>query len=120
MKIHPIMPVRLGQLCRFPTVADAARAVIKIVQTGPKSICRCELLNADGIEATNIHFAKEGLKQDPPIHYKALSLDPTIFMEFRSTTVETCKARPLPAARRTLPAPFPPACARPPRGEHGH
>ena len=25
----------------FPTVSKAAEAVIKIVQTGPKSICRC-------------------------------------------------------------------------------
>ena len=38
---------------RFASVGDAARAVIKIVQAGPKALCRCEMLNADGIEATN-------------------------------------------------------------------
>jgi|EP01047_Picozoa_sp_COSAG01_P085149 D-lactate dehydrogenase (cytochrome) len=53
VKIYPIMPVRVGCLVKFDQVADAARGVIGIVQRGPKSLCRCELLNADGIKATN-------------------------------------------------------------------
>ena len=47
------LQVRTGALVRFGSVGDAARAVIKIVQAGPKALCRCELLNADGIDATN-------------------------------------------------------------------
>lgn len=76
VKIHPIMPVRVGELVVFPSVSKAAEAVIKIVQTGPKSICRCELLNADGVEATNVMYSTD------------LQVMPTIFMEFRSTTIE--------------------------------
>ena len=53
VKIYPIMPVRVGALVRFANVRTAAQAVIKIVQTGPKALCRCELLNADGVKATN-------------------------------------------------------------------
>ena len=80
VKIYPIMPVRTGALVRFPDVAAAARAVIKIVQAGPKSICRCELLNADGIRATNVMYKTE--LQDVP----------TIFMEFRGQTLTACQA----------------------------
>ena len=69
-----------GALVRFPDVAAAARAVIKIVQAGPKSICRCELLNADGIRATNVMYKTE--LQDVP----------TIFMEFRGQTLTACQA----------------------------
>ena len=79
VKVYPIMPVRTGALIRFATVGDAARAVIKIVQSGPKAVCRCELLNADGIEATNKMFKTDLVKE------------PTIFMEFRGQTANACK-----------------------------
>jgi hypothetical protein len=65
-----------GVCCSFENVTKAAQAVIKIVQRGPKSLCRCELLNADGIKATNVMFSTE------------LECVATIFMEFRGATLE--------------------------------
>ena len=50
---------------RFASVGDAARAVIKIVQAGPKALCRCEMLNADGIDATNKMY-KTDLSESHP------------------------------------------------------
>lgn len=71
LRLQPIQKTRTGALVSFKDIFDSSNAVIAIVRSGAKNICRCELLNADGILATN---AKYGTKLSPA---------PTLFLEFR-------------------------------------
>ena len=48
--------MRSGALIRFASVGAAAKAVIGIIRCNLTSLARCELLNADGINATNTIF----------------------------------------------------------------
>jgi D-lactate dehydrogenase (cytochrome) len=47
---------RSGAIMRFNSVKQAANAVIGILRANLSSLARCELLNADGIKATNEMF----------------------------------------------------------------
>jgi len=66
VRVRPIPRVRSGALLRFNSVRDGAAAVIAIVAANLNSLARCELLNADGIAATN-HVYGATLPQVPTL-----------------------------------------------------
>lgn len=75
-----VLQVRCGAFIGFANLRDAATATIALVQASLSTLCRCELLNVDGVRATN---KKYGTKLDER---------PTIFLEYRSTqpSIESC------------------------------
>jgi D-lactate dehydrogenase (cytochrome) len=79
VKIHPILPVRCGAIMRFETVSQAADTVIGMVQSQLPTLCRCEMLNTDGVRATNKRFNQK------------LQPIPTIFLEFRAQSTGPCE-----------------------------
>eukprot|EP00041_Stephanoeca_diplocostata_P022581 m.540400 g.540400 ORF g.540400 m.540400 type:complete len:670 (+) comp22100_c0_seq1:186-2195(+) len=79
-KVFPLPAVRCGALVRFASVGDAARATIQFVQRSLTTLCRCELLNADGVRATNKKYGN------------SLEEVPTVFLEFRGGDLGACKA----------------------------
>jgi len=79
LRLRPIPAVRCGAMAVFPDVSSAARAVSQAVRSNLGCICRCELLNADGIRATNKKFDT------------ALQEMPTVFLEFRAEQVAPCR-----------------------------
>ena len=78
-RVHPIPRVRCGALAAFPDVGTAAQTVARAVRSGIATICRCELLNADGIRATNKKYETN------------LQAVPTVFLEFRAESVAACE-----------------------------
>jgi hypothetical protein len=62
--------VRCGAFVAFADIRDAATATIDLVRECPPTLCRCELLNADGVRATNKKFETN------------LEAVPTIFLEY--------------------------------------
>jgi D-lactate dehydrogenase (cytochrome) len=75
LRLYVIPKTRTGALVSFTDIFDASNAVIAIVRSGAKNICRCELLNADGILATNEKYGT------------TLTPAPTLFLEFRGEEV---------------------------------
>eukprot|EP00240_Pyramimonas_obovata_P001151 CAMPEP_0118941866 /NCGR_PEP_ID=MMETSP1169-20130426/34855_1 /TAXON_ID=36882 /ORGANISM="Pyramimonas obovata, Strain CCMP722" /LENGTH=478 /DNA_ID=CAMNT_0006886743 /DNA_START=696 /DNA_END=2132 /DNA_ORIENTATION=+ len=72
VKLRPIPTVRSGALVRFASVEQAANAVIGIIRCNLTSLARCELLNADGVRATNEVFKT------------TLEVVPTLMLEFQA------------------------------------
>jgi D-lactate dehydrogenase (cytochrome) len=74
--------VRCGAFIGFANLHDSATATIALVQASLATLCRCELLNADGVRATNKKYGT------------TLDVRPTIFLEYRSTktSLEGCLA----------------------------
>eukprot|EP00959_Pyramimonas_sp_CCMP1952_P182108 3807463-Pyramimonas_sp.AAC.1 len=54
--VNMVDSMRSGAIIRFQSVEQAASAVIGIIKCNLSSLARCELLNADGIQATNEIF----------------------------------------------------------------
>jgi D-lactate dehydrogenase (cytochrome) len=81
VRVRPIPRVRSGALLRFNSVRDGAAAVIAIVAANLKSLARCELLNADGIAATN-HVYDAMLPQVP-----------TLILEFQASVTDRSAKR---------------------------
>mmetsp|Transcript_16399 Transcript_16399/g.27567 ORF Transcript_16399/g.27567 Transcript_16399/m.27567 type:complete len:475 (-) Transcript_16399:547-1971(-) len=71
VKVKPIPRQRSGAIMRFNSVKQAANAVIGILRANLSSLARCELLNADGIKATNEMFQT------------SLKVVPTLMLEFQ-------------------------------------
>ncbi len=63
LKLHPLPEAVSAAVCHFPSVADAVRCTIEIIQAGVP-IARCELLDANAIRAVNRH-AKLSLREAP-------------------------------------------------------
>jgi D-lactate dehydrogenase (cytochrome) len=59
LKCVRIPSVRCGAFIGFDTLHDAATATIGLVQATLPTLCRCELLNADGVRATNKKYGTE-------------------------------------------------------------
>jgi D-lactate dehydrogenase (cytochrome) len=76
VRVRPIPRVRSGALLRFNSVRDGAAAVIAIVASNLKSLARCELLNADGIAATN------------RVYDVTLPQVPTLILEFQASVTD--------------------------------
>ena len=74
VRVRPIPRVRSGALLRFNSVRDGAAAVIAIVAANLNSLARCELLNADGIAATN------------HVYGATLPQVPTLILEFQASS----------------------------------
>lgn len=67
--------MRCGAFVGFESMRDAATATIALVHAGLGTLCRCEVLNGDGIAATNKKYGTD------------LAPRPTIFLEYRSGCV---------------------------------
>lgn len=57
---------------------DASTATIGLVHASLPTLCRCELLNTEGVKATNKKFGTE------------LTPRPTIFLEYRGDSLDIC------------------------------
>jgi D-lactate dehydrogenase (cytochrome) len=71
VKLHPVLDYRATAVATFATIADAAQAVIAIKFSGIP-ILRCELLDANSVEAFNDYQNKN------------LRVLPTLFLEFEA------------------------------------
>ena len=80
LKLRPVPKVRCGALVSFPGIHAAADAVIALVRANLGTLCRCELLNRDGVRASNKKYAV-GLPEQS-----------TVFLEFRGTNLAACTA----------------------------
>jgi len=69
-------PLRSGGLLPFVDLKSAVDAVVAAVRADPPSMVRCELLNAEGVDATNVIFNT------------TIPVTPTLFLEMRGTDAE--------------------------------
>ena len=53
LKLRNIPKVRCGSIIGFDNIHDASIATIGLVGANLSTLCRCELLNGDGVRATN-------------------------------------------------------------------
>jgi D-lactate dehydrogenase (cytochrome) len=63
VKLYPQPEAISAAICNFPDVASAVRTTISTIQMGVP-IARCELLDAMGVKAVNLH-SKLGLRESP-------------------------------------------------------
>jgi D-lactate dehydrogenase (cytochrome) len=63
LKLYPLPEAVSAAICHFPSIGDAVRATIQIIQTGVP-IARCELLDVNAVRAVNAH-SKLGLRESP-------------------------------------------------------
>lgn len=80
LKLWTIPTVRCGAFVRFESLHDAATATIALVHASLPTLCRCELLNSEGVKATNKKFGTN------------LKPSPTIFLEYRGDSLDICKS----------------------------
>lgn len=63
LKLYPLPEAVSAAICHFPTIGDAVRATIQIIQMGVP-IARCELLDVNAVRAVNAQ-SKLGLRESP-------------------------------------------------------
>jgi len=78
LKLRTIPKVRCGAFVGFENLHDASTATIGLVHASLPTLCRCELLNTEGVKATNKKFGTE------------LTPRPTIFLEYRGDSLDIC------------------------------
>ncbi len=63
LRLYPLPESVSAAVCHFPSIDDAVRTTIQIIQMGVP-IARCELLDANAIRAVNLH-SKLSLREAP-------------------------------------------------------
>jgi D-lactate dehydrogenase (cytochrome) len=63
LKLYPLPEAVSAAICHFPSIGDAVRATIQIIQMGVP-IARCELLDVNAVRAVNAH-SRLGLRESP-------------------------------------------------------
>eukprot|EP00873_Tetraselmis_striata_P021924 jgi/Tetstr1/442188/TSEL_030338.t1 len=69
VKVWPLPSVRSGGTLEFSSVDQACRCVVQLVRSLPPALLKCEMLNAEGVRATNAVFNT------------SLAPTPTLFLE---------------------------------------
>ena len=80
LKLRKVPKVRCGAFIGFDELHHAATATMGLVRASLSTLCRCELLNANGVQATNKKYGT------------TLTVRPTIFLEYRSDSMTICQA----------------------------
>eukprot|EP00466_Bigelowiella_natans_P021269 jgi/Bigna1/56451/estExt_Genewise1Plus.C_990019 len=78
-RVFPLQRKRAGVVSVLPSLRSACEAVVSILKLPRGSLARCELLNAEMIEATNACYGT------------TLDCDPTLFLEFQSNNIEVIR-----------------------------
>lgn len=68
VKLYPQPEAISAAICNFPDVASAVRTTISTIQMGVP-IARCELLDAMGVKAVNLH-SRLGLRETPVLMFE--------------------------------------------------
>ena len=68
VRLYPQPEAISAAICNFPDVASAVRTTISTIQMGVP-IARCELLDAMGVKAVNLH-SKLGLRETPVLLFE--------------------------------------------------
>lgn len=76
LRVHKIQKIRCGAVVGFPDIHSAVSAVVQIRNTDVPSLMRCELLNKQGVIATNMASSTE------------LTEQPTLFLEFYGNNIK--------------------------------
>ncbi|MCO5103953.1 MAG: FAD-binding protein [Burkholderiaceae bacterium] len=63
IRLYPLPEALSAAVCSFPSVGDAVRCTIEIIQLGVP-IARCELIDANTVRAVNAH-SRLGLREEP-------------------------------------------------------
>lgn len=71
LRVFPLPTERMGAVAAFETVARACECVVRIRASALATLVRCELLNAEGVDATNRKFKT------------TLPIRPTLFFELQ-------------------------------------
>eukprot|EP00466_Bigelowiella_natans_P021102 jgi/Bigna1/43940/e_gw1.86.13.1 len=75
VRVFPFQKCKAGVVSVFPSLRQAAEAVVAILKSDRSSLVRCELLNSMMIDGTNAAFDT------------ALSAEPTLFLEFQANNM---------------------------------
>jgi D-lactate dehydrogenase (cytochrome) len=70
VKLFPIPKTRVGAVVQFETVKDAAETVVLARNANLETLLRCEMLNAEGVQVSNVVFKTKMIET------------PTLFLEF--------------------------------------
>lgn len=75
VRVHRLPPLRSGGIIPFRDLKSAVDSVTAAVRADPSTLLRCELLNDDGVKATNALFGTQ-LQQLPTLFLELRGKDP--------------------------------------------